>query len=178
VIDAADAARAGFEAELHDGIQQELVAVAVRLQLAGGLVASDPQGAIELLAELRGDVNASLGRMRELSNRIYPSLLRARGLPDTLRAERSVTVRATDVARYPAEVEAAVYFCCRAAIEEADGRAMIELRDDGSALYFEARLAASPSERVLDLIRDRVEARGGDVTLEEGGARVGGRIPL
>lgn len=178
VIDAADAARQQFEAALHDGIQQELVALAVRLQLVGGLVGSDPDAATQALTELRADVNAALGRVRSLADRIYPSLLRARGLADTLRAERDVTVRAANVGRYPSEVEATVYFCCREAIDEADGPVAIELEDDGSALRFELRPASGALERSLDPIRDRVEARGGEVSLEDAGTRVRGRIPL
>jgi hypothetical protein len=178
VIDAADAARQEFEAALHDGIQQELVAIVVRLQLAGGLIGSDPDAAAEALAELRADVNAALGRVRALSDRIYPSLLRARGLTETLRAERDVAVRAANVGRYPTEIEATVCFCCRDAIDEAGGPVAIELVDDGAALHFELRSTSGVLERSLDRIRDRVEARGGHVSIEEAGARVCGTIPL
>ena len=148
-------------------------ALAVRLQLARALIGSDPDAASELLAELRADANAAHSRVRALSDRIFPSLLLARGLPDTLRAEgratgRSVTVDVVGVGRYPSEVEAAVYFCCREAVDAvpSDGQLAISVRDDKGALQFE--IAGPPvAYEVLARIRDRVEARGGELTVRK-----------
>ena len=91
-------------------MQQDLIAVSVRLQLARRLAASDLPAALALLDEIEDDVRGALDRVRALANEIYPSVLEARGLPDALRGAASAAqVAATSsagVGRYPAEVEA------------------------------------------------------------------------
>ena len=83
---AADADRRRIERELHDGAQQDLVGLAVKLQQARGLVDSDPAAAGVLVDEMRGDVQESLDRLRALAQRIYPPQLEAGGLPAALRS--------------------------------------------------------------------------------------------
>ena len=83
---AADADRRRIERELHDGAQQDLVGLAVKLQQARGLVDSDPAAAGVLVDEMRGDVQESLDRLRSLAQRIHPPQLEAGGLPAALRS--------------------------------------------------------------------------------------------
>src|SRR5205085_8163939 len=108
---------------LHDGAQQHLVALAVKLGLARQLVEADPATVATLLEELRADAQATLTELRELAHGIYPPLLMDRGLPEALRAaaNRSVLVADVDadVGRFPPEMEAAVYFCCLEALQNA-----------------------------------------------------------
>jgi signal transduction histidine kinase len=158
IASSAAAARRAHERALHDGVQQDLVAAAVRLQLARELVTSDPDAAIALLDELRADLHGALDRVRQVADEIYPSVLDARGLPDALRA---LGVTTEGVGRYPETIEAAVYFCCRALLEETP--TATSLRDDGQTL----RLEVDGVHENADA-RDFAEAAGGTLTEEPG----------
>ena len=125
VVASGDAERRRVERDLHDGAQQHLVALAINLRLARDIVPEDPEGAVEMLSQLAGDVQLTIKELRELAHGIYPPLLADNGLPDALRAAASrsplkvlVTV-ANDVGRYPAEMEAAIYFSCLEALQNA-----------------------------------------------------------
>jgi signal transduction histidine kinase len=120
-----DAERRRVERNLHDGAQQHLVALAINLRLTKDIVTEDPAGAAEMLGQLAEDVQATIKELRELAHGIYPPLLADNGLGDALRATAGrspltvyVTV-ADEVGRYPAEVEAAVYFSCTEALQNA-----------------------------------------------------------
>jgi signal transduction histidine kinase len=123
IVVAADQSRRQIERNLHDGAQQHLVALAVKLGLARQLVENDPATVSTLLEELRGDVQTTLTELRELAHGIYPPLLMDRGLREALVAAANRSVLATDVeadvGRYPPDLEAAVYFCCLEAIQNA-----------------------------------------------------------
>src|SRR5438552_1815797 len=124
---AADADRRRIERELHDGAQQDLVGLAVNLQQARRLIATDPAAAAALVDEIRRDVQEALDRSRALAHRIHPPQLEAGGLRAALRsAAASVRIRARiDVVAsgdLPVELAATVYFCCVAALERLDGR--------------------------------------------------------
>jgi signal transduction histidine kinase len=164
IASAASTARRGHERALHDGVQQDLIAAGVRLQLARELIASDPTAAIALLDELRDAMHDALDRVRGLADEIYPSVLEVRGLPDALRhAVRAtgVTARldADGVGRYPETLEAAVYFCCRALLAET--AVALALRDDGESLQLEIE-----GVEANDAARDLAEAAGGSVTTQ------------
>jgi len=196
---AADAERRRIERALHDGVQQDLIAVAVRLQLARQLADSDVPGALTLLDEIREDVRAALERVQALADAIYPSLLGAQGLPDALRGAASALgvptrLEAEALGRLPDEIEAAAYFCCRAALENvaahagACARATIRLWVDADALRAEVAddgegfdPLAHPPRSGLTSARDRVEALGGAlaITSEPGhGTCVAAIVPL
>jgi len=190
---AADADRRRIERELHDGPQQHLVALAVNLQLARQLADADPAAAKALLDEMGRDVQQALDETGKLAHRIYPPLLEAGGLAAALRAAAVSTgvrtrIEVTAAAGYSNEVAGAVYFCCLEVLERAgDGaRATVTVRDEEGALVFEvveegAGSAATASGSVLDRLRDRVEALGGQLTIqaEPGhGIRVSGSLPL
>ena len=97
VVTAADESRRKIERNLHDGAQQHLVALAVKVGLVKKLMTMDPDTANELLDELRGDVQNTLTELRELAHGIYPPLLRDRGLPEALQAAANRAVQPTTV---------------------------------------------------------------------------------
>jgi signal transduction histidine kinase len=184
---AADADRRRIERDLHDGVQQDLVALAVNLQLAGRLADADPAAAKTLLEEMGRDVQQALDETAHLAERIYPPLLEARGLAAALRsaavrAGTPATVEVTAAAGYPPELAAAVYLCCLEALEHAGGaRATVWIRDDEGGLTFEVGGDGDDSGAGLDRLRDRVEALGGRLTIssEPGrGTRVSGSLPF
>jgi signal transduction histidine kinase len=119
---AADADRRTIERELHEGLQQQLVALSVKLQLAGRSADDDPAAMKALLLEMERDIQQALDETGRLAERIYPPLLEAGGL---LAALRSAAVRfgtptrfeVTAGAVYPPEVAGTVYFCCAEALE-------------------------------------------------------------
>jgi signal transduction histidine kinase len=189
---AADADRRQIERELHDGLQQDLVAIAVNLQLASRLVDDDPTAATALLDEMRREVQEALDGTRKLANRIYPPLLEAGGLGVALRsAAVSAGVRArVDVAAgaYAPEVAGTVYFCCVEALERIGlgASSTVTVREEEGALVFEvvedgAVSEAATADSDLARLRDRVEALGGQLTVvsEPGhGTRVSGSLPM
>jgi signal transduction histidine kinase len=133
--------RRRFERALHDGVQQDLIALAVRLQLAQDLLADDPAAAAALLEELRGDVHATLGALQALSAEIYPALLDAHGLRAALSGVPRVRVH--DVGRYVQVLEAAVYFCCL------ESEAEIDVYDEDGVVRIEFQGTISPRFREL-----------------------------
>ncbi len=170
IVLAGDADRHRIERALHEGVQQDLVALAVNLQLAGGLVESDPAGAKRLVDELARDVRRSLDETAQLAQWIYPPLLESGGLGAALRAAAvSLRVRASIEVEgddgYPPEVARALYFCGVAALELVgpDGRATLAIRAEAGAPAFD--VATDPLVELEDL-RDRVEALGGRLTIE------------
>jgi signal transduction histidine kinase len=195
LVMAADDDRRTIERDLHGSVQQHLVALAVNLQLGGGLADADPAAAKALLEEMGRDVQQALDETAQLAQRIYPSLLEARGLAAALRS-------AAVIAGVPASVEVppgvgdslvaarTVYFCWLEALEHAGAgaRATIRVRDEEEALAFEvvedgARSAAetAPSDTRLERLRERVEALGGRLTIQSDpgrGTRVSGSLPL
>ena len=122
--------RRAFERALHDGVQQQLLALAVNLQLARELCERDPANVAAFLEGLRGDVHAALEETQRLGNTIYPAVLADHGVPEALRAA-GVRVEAVGVGRYPTELEAAAYFACI-------GARSVRLWDEQSSLKFKA----------------------------------------
>jgi signal transduction histidine kinase len=185
---AADADRRSIEGDLHEGVQQQLVALAVNLQLAGVLADADPAAAKALMQEMARDVELALDEATQLAERIYPPLLQAGSLAAALRSVASAAgVRAhVDIATgtsYPPEVMVTVYLCWVAVLEHAGAgaRATIALRDEGGALAFEVMGDGACSDSRLDPLRDRVEALAGRLTIQsEPGARtlLVGSLPL
>jgi signal transduction histidine kinase len=199
VVAAADDARRRIERDLHDGVQQHLVALAVNLQLARQLTDSDPAAAKTLLEEIGRDVREALEGVRELAQRIYPPLLLDRGLAEALSAASSgagipTRVEAAAIDRYASEVEATVYFCCLEALRNAarhagaGARATVRAWHEPGALLFEVVDDGAGFEQRADRrgagltnISDRVGALGGRLTISSElgrGTRVSGTIPL
>jgi signal transduction histidine kinase len=113
----ADEERRHLERDLHDGAQQRLVGVMLGLSLAAREADDDPT-LHERLDALRDELAQALAELRDLAHGIYPSALAERGIGAALGetvalAGPSVTLVDDGVGRYPAEVESAVYYCCR-----------------------------------------------------------------
>jgi signal transduction histidine kinase len=194
---AADGARRKIERDLHDGAQQRLVALRVKLELARESLEHDPAAA-EAVAALGPEVEEIIDEVRSLARGIYPPLLASAGLGEALRAaaQRSplpVSVDADGIGRFATETESAVYFCCLEALQNAakhaDGasRVSVELRHDGD-LRFEISddgcgFAPEPGREGSGItgMRDRLAALGGELRVESGpgaGTRIRGRVHL
>jgi signal transduction histidine kinase len=206
VVAAADAERRRIERNLHDGAQQHLVALAVTVRLAQQVAATDPDQARELLEQLGHDLQDAVQELRDLAHGIYPPVLMDRGLVAALesaaaRAPLPVeVVAAGDVGRFPQEVEAAIYFCCVEALQNAskhagegavvrvtigreagaDGRFVVtfSVADDG--VGFDPAGSAGRGHGFVNM-GDRLGAIGGTVEVDATpgrGTRVSGTVPV
>jgi signal transduction histidine kinase len=196
---ARDAERRRIERDLHDGAQQRLVAVRVRLGVVQSRLHGDPDAAAALLSDVRDELADAVQQLRDFARRIYPPLLESDGLEEALReaAGRSVlptTVDGAGVGRLSPTVEAAAYFSCLEAMQNADkhagpgARVRVTLRREDDALEFviaddgggfDPRLADHAGGLVN--IRDRVESIGGEamVTSAVGrGTKISCSVPL
>ena len=192
ILATAEEERRGLERDLHDGAQQHVIALRVKLAL---LAEGYRGGANRVVAELVEDVDAVLDEVRALAQGIYPPLLRTEGLTGALRAaaRRSpipASVHTRSVGRYPAELESAVYFCCLEALQNAgkhagpDARVTIRVSSsDGVLRYrvedtgegFDAR-GASAGMGIANMT-ERMAAVGGHVRVvsySRGGTAVSG----
>jgi signal transduction histidine kinase len=207
VVAAADAERRKIERNLHDGAQQHLVALAVTVRLAQQLAATDPGQARELLEQLGHDLQDAVQELRDLAHGIYPPVLMDRGLVAALesaaaRAPLPVRIVADgDVGRFPQEVEAAIYFCCLEALQNAgkhagegavarvtigrdlgaDGRDVVTFSVvDNGAGFDLAGLAGRRGHGFVNM-SDRLGAIGGTVDVDSApgrGTRVSGTVPV
>jgi signal transduction histidine kinase len=186
---AADAHRRMVERELHDGVQQHLIALAVNLQLAGQAAGSDPAAAKTLLEEMGRDVQHALDETSLLAQRIYPATLEAGGGLGTLLRSAAVSAgvpASVDVAApsdHPPEVVMTLYLCWLNMLAggSIETPARIRVRESEDVLAFEVVGNAAWSDGNLDYLQDRVEALGGRlaVTPESGDCTlVSGALPL
>ncbi|MEO8292214.1 MAG: histidine kinase [Actinomycetota bacterium] len=197
IVTTQDAERRRLERNIHDGAQQHLVALAVKLRLVRGVLAKDPERAAGMLGELRSEVEDAIETLSSLALGIYPPVLEESGIAAALRSQvrvgtLPVELVADGVDRQPIETEAAVYFCCLEAIQNAAKYARatrvavilgheganltFEVRDDG--VGFDASVARTGSG--LQGMADRLSALGGslDVVSRPGeGTVVRGRVP-
>jgi signal transduction histidine kinase len=197
IVTAQDERARKLERDLHDGAQQQLVALSVKLGLAEQLASRDTEKTTALLAELKSDVTDALENVRNLARGIYPPVLADHGLAAALEAQArkapiSVHLDANGSGRYPSEIEAAVYFCCLEAMQNiakyanasdatirlgrSNGDLTFEVVDDGRG--FDPATAGGSG---LTNMRDRVEAVGGtlEIQSEPGiGTTVLGRVPV
>jgi signal transduction histidine kinase len=187
---AAAADRGRIERELHDGPQQRLVALAVELQRARRLVNVHPAAAGALIDEIAGEVQEALDALRALAHQIHPPLLEAGGLRAALRTTAAMLGVRTRLqvpaeATLPAELAGAVYFSCADALEQLGERAKVAItvRQEGETVVFEIVAEGSDSATAdadLTLMRDRLEALGGRLTIESMPGRSGitGSLPI
>jgi signal transduction histidine kinase len=172
IIEAGDAERRRLEHNLHDGAQQRLVSLSIRLRAAQGKVRHAPHAAEELLDIAVQELTEALTELRELAHGIHPALLTERGLEAALealacRVPLPVTLELRLPERLPQPLEVTAYYVASEALanvvkharadsarvraERLDGRAVIEVEDDGIG-------GADPDERSgLRGLRDRVE---------------------
>jgi len=198
LVSAADGARRKLERDLHDGAQQRLVGLRVKLELAREALEEDPAPAPEVVARFGPEVDEIIEEVRALAHGIYPPLLVSGGLVEALRgaALRSplpVSVEAEGIDRLPSDTESAIYFCGREALQNvakhAAGASMVtirlwrddgiwlEVRDDGAGFETGSTQAGSG----ITGMRDRLEAQGGWLRVDSRvgeGTRVVGCLPL
>ena len=198
IVAAQDAERRRIERNIHDGAQQNLVALAVKLRLAASLAKRDPERARVSLKALETESDQALETLRELAGGIYPPLLREQGLATALCAETGkmplpTTVRADHLERCPPEVEAAVYFVCLEATQNITkhagaSRVEINLRSLANELSFEVtddgsgfELARGAGGSGLRNMVDRIEGVGGRLVIRSEpnrGTTISGAIPV
>ncbi len=198
LVTAQDEERRKLERNLHDGAQQHLVALKVKLGLAEMLASRDPEKAKATIAQLKGDADDALETLRDLARGIYPPLLAEKGLGAALESQsRKATVAidldAVGVGRFSQDVEAAVYFSVLEALQNVQkyaqsARATVRLREEGDALTFEVSddgigfdVATTARGSGLTNMADRVDALGGEVQLTSApgcGTRLRGTLPV
>jgi signal transduction histidine kinase len=198
IAEAADLERARMERDLHDGAQQRLIALRIRLSMAEELLTSDPGAGVQVVHELWFEAERALDELRSFARGVYPPLLTDRGLRDALRsvaaqAPLPVHIVAVGVTRQPIEIESAVYFTCvealQNAVKHADGATGVwirfsqtsaglrfEIRDDGPGFTLKDH-----DGRGLRNMHDRIKAIGGEIRVEAdtgAGTRVAGSIQI
>ena len=124
IVETQDAERRRLERDIHDGAQQHLVALAVKLRMARTVAERDPANKGPMLADVRTLIGQALDNLRDLARGIYPPVLTERGVVPALRAQSkrtglNMTVSARGVGRFDPATEAAVYFCCLEAVQNA-----------------------------------------------------------
>lgn len=198
LVDVQDEERRLRERDIHDGAQQHLVALAVNLRLVQTLAARSPQRAATLLAAQQQAAADAIATLVHLSEGIYPPLLAQAGLVAALEAVAAISpvavrVTADGVGRYPADIEAAVYFCCLEALQNAvkhsgaelisltltgePGALLLAVEDDGAG--FDPHLPAAGNG--LANMRDRIESVSGTLTLRSdphAGTSIGAWVPV
>jgi signal transduction histidine kinase len=196
IIAIQNAERRRLERDLHDGAQQNLIALKVKLGLVAALAKRDPPKARELLRDLETDAERTLESLRELARGLYPALLADQGLVAALEAKIRnapipVELEADSVGRYPPEIEAAVYFCCLEALQNVSKyanatQAMVRLSDE-EGLTFEVSdegrgfdPGSTDYGTGLQGMADRLDAIGGALEMRSApgeGTTVIGRVP-
>jgi signal transduction histidine kinase len=199
IVTAADAERRRVERDLHDGAQQHLVLLRLKLGLLAKKLAGEPAAAAAV-ADMTAELDRALGELRNLARGIYPPQLEDGGLAEALReaaciAATAVRLEPDGVGRYARELEAAVYFCCVEALQnvakhggdgaqavvrltDRDGWLEFVVSDDGRG--FDPATASHPSGGVQNII-DRVGALGGCVAVRSApgkGTEISAAIPV
>jgi signal transduction histidine kinase len=198
LVAAQDEERRKLERNLHDGAQQQLVALAVKLRLAEQLTTRDADKARDMLTALQQDTQDALENLRDLARGIYPPLLADKGLGAALegqarKASIPVQISTDGAGRYPQETEAAVYFCCLEALQniqkyanattarvrlaQQDGVLRFEVEDDGAGFDADATGYGTG----LQGMADRLDAIGGTLDVRSapgGGTTIVGSVPV
>jgi signal transduction histidine kinase len=198
IVAATDAERRRIERDLHDGAQQHLVALAVNLRIARQLNESGSAEVNERLEQLREDLREAIQQLRDFAHGIYPPLLMDAGLGQALSAAAArapVPTRVqSEVGRHPQEVEAAVYFCCLEALQNAGkyagegAKATVRIHEDRGRLVFEVTddgRGFDPARKGVGAgftnMNDRLGAIGGNLRVESSpgaGTKLTGTVPL
>jgi signal transduction histidine kinase len=197
LVHAQDEERRRLERNLHDGAQQQLVALSVKVRLAQSLVGREDDRARDMLDEIQNNSQSALEDLRDLARGIYPPLLADKGLAAALDAQArkspvSISVDSNGTGRYTQDVEAAVYFCVLEALNnvakyaeasrvavrlsEREGNLRFEVTDDGRGFD-----SGGTSGTGLRGMADRLDAIGGELRVmsEPGrGTSVVGEVPV
>jgi signal transduction histidine kinase len=198
VVASGDAERRRVERNLHDGAQQHLVALAVNLRLTRDIILEDPAAGVEMLDQLAEEVKETIQELRELAHGIYPPLLVDSGLVEALKAAANrspldVHLVTDGIGRYSTEVEAAIYFCCLEALQNAAKHAPsasveVHLSQESGGLLFSVTddgpgfdVARATRGHGFTNMADRLGAIGGAVQWESEpghGSTIRGSVPL
>ena len=186
LVEAQDAERRKIERNLHDGAQQQLIALAIQLGLLAGS-ADDPEFIRQAVPDLKAQLSAALDDLRALARGIFPPLLAEQGLVMALRAQAArspvpVLLEADEIGRYPQDTESTVYFCALEALQNvaerrrasraavrlsgSDGTVEFSVSDDGAGFP-----AGTSHGSGLQGMSDRVAAHGGTLTIRPGPVR-------
>jgi signal transduction histidine kinase len=195
IVAAADSERRRVERDLHDGAQQQLVLIGLKLGMLERLIA-DPKAAA-LARELHGDIDRALAELRDLAHGLYPVQLESDGLRGALRdaVQRAAIPASLDcdgARRYRPELEAAVYFCCLEALQNAakhagpGAHAQIRLSERDQTLHFQVSDDGHGHDGELrgagiQNMSDRIGALGGTIQISStphAGTTIAGTIPL
>ena len=198
LVTAQDTERRRLERNIHDGAQQNLVALKLKIALAKRVAETDPKAAQAMLDELTGETNVAIETLRELARGLYPPVLAQDGLIAAVEAQARrmpmpVEVTGGPLPRYPQETEASVYFCVLEALqnvakhaaaskavvhfERTDARLAFTVSDDGRGM--DPVKASSGSG--MQNMRDRIEVLGGDLHVESSpgkGTSISGVLPV
>jgi signal transduction histidine kinase len=198
IVATQDVRAKALERNIHDGAQQQLVALAVKQRLAENLVDRDPTKAKSMLADIQAETHDALENLRDLARGIYPPLLADQGLAAALQAQGRksvvpVDVHADGIGRCSQEVESAVYFSCLEAmqnvtkyahashvtidLEEAGGSLRFSVVDDGVGFDIDATSYGTG----LQGMADRLDAISGSLEIRSapgGGTTIEGMVPL
>ena len=197
LVAAQDEERRRLERNIHDGAQQQLVSLSVKLRLLGQLASRDPAKTSEMADQLQAEATEALEDLRDLARGIYPPLLADKGLGTALEAQARkavipLSVETDRIGRYPQDVESAVYFCCLEALQNVAKYAnathatvrlsdeeglSFEVSDDGSG--FDPSSTGYGSG--LQGMADRLDAVGGTLEVRSqqgGGTTVTGRVSV
>jgi signal transduction histidine kinase len=193
IVTAQDERARKLERDIHDGAQQQLVALSVKMRLVDQLLDSDGAKAHALVEQVQADTTDALETLRELARGIYPPLLADKGLVAALEAQaRKVAiparVHADGIGRFDRDVEAGVYFCVLEALNNVSkyaaatqvdirlsngaGELAFEVGDDGKGFD----TSAGRTGTGLQGMADRLSALGG--TLEVRSAPGSGTVVL
>ncbi|HEX6299715.1 MAG TPA: ATP-binding protein [Acidimicrobiia bacterium] len=199
LVDLQDSERRHLERDLHDGAQQQVVALKLKIGLARHVAMRQGAGGLaDELGELAEEAQAAVDDIRRLAKGIYPPLLESENLAVAIKSQAAsmpipVDVLGEGIERYPRDVESAMYFAALEAMANAVKHAApshvhvtlgtseemlgLEVTDDGAGFDPEG-----PHEGTgLINIRDRVEALGGELDVHSTrgrGSTVSVRIPL
>lgn len=189
LVRAATLTRERIERDLHDGAQQQLVAVRIRLAVIADAIDAGANDSADMVRRIGGDVETALEELRRLTHGMSPTLLARHGLEPALkqaalRTALPTTVQTLSIGRYASEIEAAVYFCCVEALQNAakhagpDASITVILSDERGSLSFEITdtgVGFDPrletNERGLTHVRDRIGAVGGRATISSAPGR-------
>lgn len=200
LVETAQAERKRLERDLHDSVQQDLLGLRLKLDLAAEALTTDPTEGQQIICEVGRGLDDVLNSLRDLARGIYPQLLLDRGVVEAVRsaarrAPIAVSVRAGSVRRVSEDIEVAIYYCCVEAVQnvakhggpgaranvrfwqDAEDTLHFEVVDDGDG--FDGGDARAG--RGLTNMRDRIEAVGGGLMISSHrgqGTVVRGRVPL
>jgi signal transduction histidine kinase len=198
LVAAQDEERRRLERNLHDGAQQQLVALGVQLNLVQRQAREEAPELAETLERLHAQTTEALENLRDLARGVYPPLLADQGLPAAIdaQARRSslpVRVESDGIGRYPQEVETAVYFCTLEALQNAAKYArpqevIVRMREEGGELVFTVEDDGQGFDQArtkfgsgLQNTSDRLAALGGELFVDSRPGRgtiVEGRVAI